>query len=409
MAGYRFFCFSVAIAALSMPSVSAQSIGDALTGGKTIFDARLRYENVDQTGLPYNATALTARARFGYETAAYEGLKFLVEAEATLALEPDRYNDSYNGLTKYPVVADPEQLELNRAQLSYTGIKDIGVVIGRQRLILDNARYIGNAGFRQNEQTFDAALVTYTGIPKAKLTYAYIDDVRRVFGHGSPVGRFRSDSHVFNATYQVMPPLKLTGYAYLLDLKNKNGTVTTVSTQTFGGRADGKYKLDQVELSYAAEYASQKNYGNNPRRFKLDYYLGEAGVAAKGFSLTGGYEVLQGNGVQGFATPLATLFAFNGWADVFLNTPGAGVKDLYAKAGYTRDKVPYFGTVKAQVHYHDYKRDFGSGSYGNEWDALLSASPNKYWTVEARLAKYDGKTGPFADRTKIWISINYVK
>ena len=28
--------------------------------------------------------------------------------------------------------------------------------MGRQRIILNNARFIGNAGFRQNEQTFDA-------------------------------------------------------------------------------------------------------------------------------------------------------------------------------------------------------------------------------------------------------------
>ena len=39
------------------------------------------------------------------------------------------------------------------------------------------------------------------------------------------------------------------------------------------------------------------------------------------------YESLEGNGARGFSTPLATLHAFQGWADVFLNTPADGVDD----------------------------------------------------------------------------------
>jgi hypothetical protein len=392
------------------PAAMANELSDALTGGKIILDGRLRFEGVDQTGVIENASALTSRVRFGYETAGFQGLKLLAEAEGTWEMTSDVFNNSYDGQTRYPVVADPGQLELNRAHISYTGIKNIGVIVGRQRLNIDNQRFIGAAGFRQNEQTFDAAQIYYTGIDKAKLTYIYIDDVRRVFGRNSPVGRFASDSHVFNASYQLIAPLKLTGYAYLLDLQNKNGTATTVSTQTYGGRADFKYKVGVVDWSLSGEYATQKDYSNNPRVFSLDYYTVEGGAAAKGFTATVGYEVLQGNGTQGFATPLATLFAFNGWADVFLNTPGAGVRDFYVKGGYTREKVPLFGTVRAMVHYHDYKRDFGTGTLGSEWNALLNFSPNKHITIEGRYATYDGKgVVGFANRNKLWISLTYVK
>ncbi len=379
-----------------------------LQGGKIIFDSRLRYENVDQANLPLDGQALTTRVRFGYETAAWQGLKFLAEGEGTWAMTPDLYNNTYNGKTRYGTIADPGQLELNRAQVSYTGIRDFQFIGGRQRIILDNARFIGNAGFRQNEQTFDAAQLSYTGIKKAKITYAYVWSARRVFGRNSPVGKFGSDSHLVNATYQVIPQLKVTGYGYFLDLENKNGTATTVSTQTFGARGDGKYKIGDVELSYAGEFARQKDYGNNPRNFSLDYYLIEGGAAAKGFSATAGYEVLDGNGVQGFSTPLATLFAFNGWNDVFLNTPGAGLTDAYVKLGYRREKVGILGTIGAQVHYHDYKRSAGTGSYGKEWNALLTAAPNKHLSFEARYASYDGKSGPFPDRDKIWFSVSYL-
>jgi hypothetical protein len=405
------FLYPAFLLATTLQSAAyAGELGDALTGGKIILDTRLRFESVDQSNLAEDASALTSRVRFGYETAGFQGLKLLAEAEGSWEMTSDVFNNSYDGQTTYPVVADPGQLELNRAQISYTGIKDIGIIIGRQRINLDNQRFLGAAGFRQNEQTFDAAQLTYTGLKKAKFTYIYIDDVRRVFGRKSPVGRFASDSHIVNVSYQLLAPLKLTGYGYLLDLQNKDGTQTTVSSQTFGGRADGKYKVGKVELSYAGEYATQKNYRKNPRTFNLDYYMVEAGAAAIGITGTVGYEVLQGNGAQGFSTPLATLFAFNGWADAFLNTPTVGVRDLYVKAGYTREKVPVLGTIRAQVHYHDYKRDFGTGTLGSEWNALLSASPNKRLTFEARYATYDGKgvTG-FPNRNKFWLSVSFIK
>jgi Alginate export len=400
---------SLAFGSVSHVAIASE-LADAVTGGKVILDARLRFEGVNQANLLEDASALSSRVRFGYETASFQGLKLLAEGEGTWEMTSDVYNNSYDGQVTYPVVADPGQLELNRAQLSYTGIKDIGIIIGRQRINIDNQRFIGSVGWRQNEQTYDAAQLTYTGIKNAKLTYVYIDDVRRVFGRKSPVGRFASDSHIFNASYQLIPQLKITGYALLLDLQNKNGTATTVSTQTYGGRADGKYKAGVVDLTMSGEYATQKNYSNNPRLFSLDYYMLEGGAAAKGFSLTAGYEVLQGNGVQGFSTPLATLFAFNGWADAFLNTPAVGVRDLYLKAGYTREKVPALGTVRAQVHYHDYKRDFGVGTLGSEWNALFSVQPNKRITIEARYATYDGKgVIGFPNRDKIWLQMQFVK
>src|SRR5690606_27715787 len=122
--------------------------------GDLIFDARLRYESVDQDGLPENANALTLRTRLGYETPDWHGLKLLVEGENVTALVED-YNSSTNGKLRYPVVPDPETTELNRLQISFTGDKGEAVV-GRQRIILVNARFVGNVGFRQNEQTFDA-------------------------------------------------------------------------------------------------------------------------------------------------------------------------------------------------------------------------------------------------------------
>ena len=43
--------------------------------------------------------------------------------------------------------------------LGFDGIPDTPLKVGRQRIILDNARFVGNVGFRQLEQTFDAARI----------------------------------------------------------------------------------------------------------------------------------------------------------------------------------------------------------------------------------------------------------
>lgn len=57
-----------------------------------------------------------------------------------------------------PAVIDPAGVELNQLWLAWKGERG-GATLGRQRLQLDNQRWVGNSGWRQNEQTFDA-LVT---------------------------------------------------------------------------------------------------------------------------------------------------------------------------------------------------------------------------------------------------------
>src|SRR3546814_9023927 len=73
-----------------------------------------------------------------------------------------------------------------------------------------------------------------------------------------------------------------------------------------------------VKLSYAASYARQSDYRNNPNDYSAEYYLVEAGLGFSGFTIGGGYEVLgadNGVALTSFQTPLATLHKFQGWAD----------------------------------------------------------------------------------------------
>jgi len=333
--------------ALTSGTANAQSLSDfaaAVKDGTPHLDVNFRLETVDFENIDNDATALTARFRAGFETASFLDTKFLVEVEHTEAII-ESFNSTTNGLGGvFPVVVDPDQTELNRIQLVNKSLKDTTITLGRQRIKLDDDRFVGNVGWRQNEQTFDALRVQNSPFKGAKLDVSYIDGVNRIFGTDSGIGQFDSESFIANGSY-VIPDLgytvKLTGYAYILDLGDIEdfGTDDRVadefgvgnSSQTYGG--EFLYKNGGYGLKL--RYANQSDAGDNQTDFNADYFNAEIWGGYDGFSLRGGYELLgSDDGVEAFGTPLATLHKFNGWADVFLNTPNEGLQDFYVNGGY---------------------------------------------------------------------------
>ena len=237
-----------ACATLGAMSAKADSaFTDALEGGKFIFDGRYRYEHVDQAGFARDADAHTLRVRAGFQTGKVWDLQGLIEVEGVLQLNDD-FNDSVNGNTAYPIVADPEDFQINRFQIEYSGLPQTVVTLGRQRINFDNQRFVGGVAFRQNEQTFDAARITNTSIDNLNVTYAFVNQVNRVFGEESPQGAFEGGTHLLNAGYDVAGWGKLSGYAYLIDLHE----LPAQSTKTFGLRFSGKHDImDGVAALYA--------------------------------------------------------------------------------------------------------------------------------------------------------------
>ena len=380
------------------------TLGDAIMQSKPLISLRLRHESVDQNGIANDASANTLRARLGIETGNFEGFTLLVEGEMVIGLGSEDFNNTINGKTTYPVVADPDDQQLNRAQITYTGIDDTAVIVGRQRVILDNARFVGNVGWRQNEQTFDAAVVSTSIIPDTVLTYGYVDQINRIFGTDSAVGRLDTSSHLINGKYTGLENIDIGAYAYLLDVD----LVPAASTATYGIRASGKFDVAEgVTAGLSGEYAHQSDHANNTRNVSLDYYRAEASVGYEGFSGLLGYEVLEGDGTVGFGTPLATLHAFQGWADVFLGTPAGGIEDLYIKGGYNAGPVLGLAGLSGAIIYHDFQGERTGGDLGTEWDAVLKAKIDGNFAATAKYATYDGPVGGPASRDKIWFEISY--
>lgn len=375
-------------------SAQAASLGEAITSGKAGLDLRYRYERVEQDSQSRNANASTLRTRLNYATDVFEGFGAFIEFDDVSVVGSERYNNATrlpDAKTQYPVVADPEGTEVNQIFLSYAGLPDSLLKLGRQRIIYDNARFIGNVGWRQNEQTYDAFSVVNSAFADTQLSYAYIDKVKRIFGEDSPVGEFEMKSHLLNLGYSGLNAGKLSVYGYFLEFVD----APAASNRTLGARFAGGYPLgSDSRLLYTLEYAKQDDYKSGASSIDADYYLLELGVEANGITGRIGHEVLGVNG-SAFSTPLATGHAFNGWADVFLATPPDGLRDSYLKLSGT-----LAGTGLAAA-YHDFAADRGNDDYGTEINLQAARSIGKV-NLLAKYARYSADD--FAtDTSKIWL------
>lgn len=388
----------------SQPAI-ADEWGDFLGDGTLLANVRYRYEFVQQDGFSKDAEAHTVRARIGYQTANAHGVQALIEIEANGQLT-DTFNDTVNGNAAYPVVPDPENLEINRLQLTYDGMDDTKVTVGRQEINLNDQRFVGAVAFRQNEQTFDAVRVDNKSLPGATLTYVYLDRVNRVFGERSSAGYFDGNVHLFNASYDLKPVGKLLGYAYLLELDN----AAALSTQTYGVSLTGKQDLGAgYSLTYRAEAATQSDYAGNPRRLSLGYLRGEAALTSGIWLAMGGVEYLEGNGTVGFSTPLATLHKFQGFADVFLTTPASGITDTYGKITVAKNDLAWDPVTGASLSgwYHNFDNPRGR-SLGSEFDVELAVNWGPHVSTSLAYASYDGVPG-YASRDKFWFTVDLIK
>lgn len=385
------------LAPFAAQAETADNFMTALTSGKASFDARYRYEYVDQTGLANHANASTLRTKLGYTSGVFMGFKAGIEFENITTVGGEKFNDTINGKATYPVVADPEDTVLNQAYISWQGIKGATATIGRQVIKLDNERFVGPVAWRQNDQTFDAGTITVKSIPNLSLFYGYVTQVNRVFGPRSPASPWSGNHiHLLNASYQLADALKVTGYGYFLDIPEALAS----SSQTLGVRLEGALPAGNgLKATYAAEYAHQKDYKDNPASFGLDYYLVQPGIAWNGLALQLGYERLSGDGVSAFQTPLATLHAFNGWADKFLTTPANGLIDKYTSLSYALPaSAAIFQGTTLTVAYHDFNASKGGANYGTEWDAMVSKTFLNHYSVAVKFADY--RTQTFATDTR---------
>lgn len=399
---------ALAAAPAPKPFGSPIKVSDDLTIDP-IVEGRLRWESVDQDDIDRDADAVTMRVRAGAEFK-FHNLSLLAEGEGVLALV-DHYNafpfanpaaEQYRPTRS--VIPDPETIGLNRLQVAYK-VKGNGVTIGRQRINLDDQRWVGSVGWRQDEQTFDAVRgEAKVGPVMLDATYAW--NQRTIFGsEAGPRQAYGGDFFFGGATVNV-GPVALKGFTYMLDYDDPLQIAN--SSKTFGARATGTFPLGKpVKLDLMASYARQSDWKNPVRDFAADFVAGEAGLNYQGWRLAGGYEKLGSDNGFALQTPLATLHKFNGWADVFLTTPANGLEDAYATLAYKIGDLGALKGINAQVTWHQFDSDVNNVEYGTEWNAQLTFKL-KQFNVLAKYARYDAVSFPATgDVEKFWLQLEF--
>ncbi|MFC4296368.1 alginate export family protein [Novosphingobium tardum] len=374
---------------------------------KPLAEARMRYEFVDQDGVAANADAATVRVRAGVSATSGKW-SMLVEGQGNLALSDD-YFDGLNYKAGYPLVADPQNAALYRAQIQYR-TEAIVVTAGRQRIALDDERFVGGVGFRQNGQTFDAVRAEISPVAKLKIDAAYARSVRTIWGvdgTGARPQAIDGDDLFGNVAYAT-PLGTITTFGYLVDEDEAQVQGFRLSSQTYGLRLAGAHPAGKARLSYALSFARQSDFHRNPNRYSADYYLVDLGIELRRAKVGAGYEVLGADGgtaLTSFQTPFATGFKFQGWADKFLTTPPDGVRDLYGSAGYSLKTLGPLSAVNVQAAYHRFDSDRVVRRYGDEIDLLASAKVRRT-LVSLRYADYRAKAFG-ADTQKLWLQLDW--
>ncbi|MDH3645582.1 MAG: alginate export family protein [Gammaproteobacteria bacterium] len=388
------------VGALCALPACADTLSEAAGAGEVHGSLRYRYEFVDQDGFGDNANASTLRARLNWLSGQYEGFRAFAELDGLGVLFIDDYNSgagtSSLARNRYPVVADPDYLEINQVYLQYSGWDNTNIRVGRQRINLDNQRFVGGVGWRQNEQTYDAVSIEHKLNDNARVFYAYVDNVNRIFGDDVDAGDHDSSTHLLNASYAISDTGTLTGYYYGIDNDDSAGA----STNTIGLRFAGKTKLSDKPLSYLVEYARQSDAANNPVNYDADYFRIDGALNLGPVTALAGYELLSGDNSMGgaaFRTPLATLHAFNGWADQFLGTPSTGLTDTWIGASGKLDVWSW----KALYHFLD--SDDSGADFGDELDLSIGRKFDSNYSILLKAALFNADAVAFSDVKKFWL------
>ncbi len=484
----------------------ADSLGSAILDGQAHMRLRLRHEEVDDdipAGSAIDGTddaeQLTARVAAGWTTGRYYGFYFRGEVEAGRPLGDDNALNLDDDFRIPPLAPGPNPIAGNRIAAGHAVIPDnsfeevnqlyIGwrshaggcpnspdpcsgntsAKLGRQEIIYDNHRWVGNILWRNNFQSYDAFRIDNTSIKNLSVSYSYLNKVKRTFGEKSIFNEWKmDDTHLINASYTFQDIGKLTAYAYLLDFDDNPRTPfeegtgaappfigpTNFDSDTIGARWIGKHAIgDSWDLLTEFEWANQDPGSDADDTATVsfddnDYYNIELGIRFGGtrvdglglmpigeptFQIKVGQEVLEGQGDGGNAlqTPLATFHAFQGWADKFIApaggtaTPVGGIVDTSVNL----EILGLFGSVigknKINIVYHDYEADktFTGpngriSDYGKEWN-LLWGKPDLFGKKgllgAIKYADYSEDCGTGAasdpllcvDTEKFWLMLQY--
>ncbi|MCH8134783.1 MAG: hypothetical protein IIB77_02255 [Proteobacteria bacterium] len=137
----------------------------------------------------------------------------------------------------------------------------------------------------------------------------------------------------------------------------------------------------------------QRAFQEMMQRRQLGMQQQQLGMQQQRLSIS---QAQEARNVQAFQTPLATLHAFQGWADKFLTTPAGGIEDFYVSVARK------FRGTSYSVVYHRFDPETGGPSYGSEWDLVVKRPFAERYSVDLKYANYNASSHA-TDTEKLWV------
>jgi alginate export protein len=384
-------------------AASPFSIADSLANGRFTLELRPRYNRIEESNKPKLTEAFTVRAVAGWRSAPYEGFRLTVEAIYADHIGEKRFNDdgAQIATSPYPLLPDPRHSGVNQAHVEYSGVEGLRLRLGRQRVRIDNQRWVSDNDFRQIPQLFDGGTVVYTGIENAELAASHFSRMRTTSGVTSSLRL-----SLLHAAWNPAPGHALAAYAYFHD-QAQNGAFTGFADSSYrvvGARAEGAAaSFGSIDVPYIVEYAQQRPYADGDSRVRANYWRAGAGLASTAWAARYDYEVKGSNsGRYGLQMPLTDFYAFNGWTLHFFNTPRTGLRDQWITLRYS------LGTFTLYGESHRFKSDFGGTGLGRENDVGLTYALMENAILRLQHARYDPGAGtPDPGIRKTWLTLTY--
>lgn len=382
------------ITSFSASAAFTDELSSAVKESKIDLSLRYRVEFVDQDSKDEDALASTLKSRLSITSGNVRNFSAKVEADNVSYIGNDNFNSTTNGNASHPVVADPDGTEINQAFLKYTD-ELFSVTAGRQRINLDDQRFVGGVAWRQNEQTYDGYRLNATPIHNLSVDVSYVYNVNRIFGEDSNNSDFHGDVILTNGKYTLGKNHSVSAFYYSMEFDN----AASASNNTLGLTYNGKVNVSGTGLTLKAGYATQEDAGDNANNYDADYMVFDVMADLGKFTVGAGYELLGSDNGVGFQTPLATAHKFQGFSDQFLSTPGNGVEDMYVKGSTS------VSGFKLSAAYHVFSADEGGADYGDEINLTAAYKVNKQISTLIKAASYNADDFG-SDTNKIWFMVS---
>ena len=335
---------------------------------------------------------INQRARLGASLAEEDGMEFFFQIQDVRI-----WGEEENTLNTFSAAG----LDAHQAYGYFPITDEFSLKLGRQEIVLDNSRLVGNVGWTQRARSFDAGRAIYkVDQVEVQALYAKVRETTIYPDGHVPVDR-NGDVDFAGAQASLNFAKKKGGDGsriaalYLANIKHHTlNDWTNQSRQTIGGIANGKYS----GFSYSGEGYYQfgkQSYGDGAfidESISAFLAAGRAGYTANvalkpGLTVWGEYLSGSGEGKPTgvFDTLYATNHKFYGFMDMFLSVPGDTRNlGLFDAGGRLQ-----FGPIEkfwGQVDFHHFRTakmdPNGNQTLGNEIDVVLNYRFTKYLTLQ---------------------------